>query len=245
MNMFVGASALALAAGLSSPAALARGHPAVTATFPCRRDLVRQVTAAALPRVAIAASAEPVATRWQPTGDTSKAESYYTILKAGETELRNLLAEWEERTITKTGAYDGDAVRRASGTGGVGSPLFGSDKILKTVGLALDARDARRLAQLCPGEERHCAALLHATSVHASETHAAFAPDAHAAHERLLRAIWRAMRPRREPFARKGEAWWQVCLNTEFGGMNEVAYSLYQLTRLCTNPRVSPGSSYV
>ena len=155
MNMFVGASALALAAGLSSPAALARGHPAVTATFPCRRDLVRQVTAAAaaaaaaaaggcaaaLPRVAIAASAEPVATRWQPTGDTSKAESYYTILKAGETELRNLLAEWEERTITKTGAYDGDAVRRASGTVGVGSPLFGIDKILKTVGLDLDARD--------------------------------------------------------------------------------------------------------
>jgi hypothetical protein len=91
--------------------------------------------------VAIAASAEPVATRWQPTGDTSKAESYYTILKAGETELRNLLAEWEERTITKTGAYDGDAVRRAIGTVGVGSPLFGIDKILKTVGLDLDARD--------------------------------------------------------------------------------------------------------
>ena len=31
--------------------------------------------------------------------------------------------------------------------------------------------------------------------------------------------------------AREGEAWWQVCLDTEFGGMNEVAYSLYQLTR--------------
>ena len=30
--------------------------------------------------------------------------------------------------------------------------------------------------------------------------------------------------------AAKGEAWWQQCLNTEFGGMNEVGYNLYVLT---------------
>ena len=30
--------------------------------------------------------------------------------------------------------------------------------------------------------------------------------------------------------AAKGEAWWPQCLNTEFGGINEVGYNLYVLT---------------
>ena len=33
----------------------------------------------------------------------------------------------------------------------------------------------------------------------------------------------------------KGAAWWQTCLDTEFGGMNEVAYNLYTLTGSATH----------
>ena len=29
----------------------------------------------------------------------------------------------------------------------------------------------------------------------------------------------------------KGKAWWETCLDAEFGGMNEVAFSLYELTK--------------
>ena len=29
----------------------------------------------------------------------------------------------------------------------------------------------------------------------------------------------------------KGDAWWVFCLNAEFGGMNELAYNLYAITR--------------
>ena len=31
--------------------------------------------------------------------------------------------------------------------------------------------------------------------------------------------------------ALKGAGWWETCLNQEFGGMNEVAYSLFSITK--------------
>jgi hypothetical protein len=76
--------------------------------------------------------------RWQPAGEPKQASSYFPQLLAGEKCLDSLLQNWMESTVLPTGALDGDAVRRVVGTVGVGSPLFGLEKVLRIVGDDLD-----------------------------------------------------------------------------------------------------------
>ena len=81
--------------------------------------------------------------RWVPAGDPAKADSYIVQLKAGERAMADLLANWEAATKAAVqnaegDAIDGDAVRRAIGSVGTTSPLFGLDKVLRVVGRDLD-----------------------------------------------------------------------------------------------------------
>ena len=80
-------------------------------------------------------------TKWTPAGDPKKADSYFVQLRAGEDAIVGLLKNWGEATVASSGGLDGDAVRRIVGTVGVGSPLFGIEKVLRTVGDDLDSRE--------------------------------------------------------------------------------------------------------
>lgn len=63
---------------------------------------------------------EVKSTAYAPVGDGSRIETYMPQIRGGLDTLVELERTWD----AKTAAYDGDTIRRALGTVGVGSPLF-------------------------------------------------------------------------------------------------------------------------